>query len=375
MDDTGQPSQTPGGQIPESVFIGVLWALTGTAFVFVLFRLYVQLAYFHGLFIDDFLVILAWIIILTAAVIWQIYGRHLFQFNRVLSGQESLTLSALLQYHTFMHSLAPLQILFYTALWCIKFSFLSFFYRLSCRIKPLCLWWVIVVVITAGIYIASVADIEYKCSFGGLEYVMEQCPRLSHIHYENRSFWANCAGDVVTDMMILSIPISVLWNAQITRRRKIVLLSIFSATIFIMVVAVIRVGVKTSLDEQIDIAWLCFWSFVEVDAAILISCVASMRQLFISAQAKSTRERSTSNQNSLGRGVKSPPVVSSRVQPGRDGSDVLSSEGDVPLSPLSLVHVRHDFKLTRGAAKDRMRDEETGQQEMWNSTPTREPRQ
>lgn len=191
MDDTGQPSQTPGGQIPESVFIvriphlsnkfaahvylffqGVLWALTGTAFVFVLFRLYVQLAYFHGLFIDDFLVILAWIIILTAAVIWQIYGRHLFQFNRVLSGQESLTLSALLQYHTFMHSLAPLQILFYTALWCIKFSFLSFFYRLSCRIKPLCLWWVIVVVITAGVYIASVADIEYKCSFGGLEYVM-----------------------------------------------------------------------------------------------------------------------------------------------------------------------------------------------------------
>lgn len=44
------------------------------------------------------------------------------------------------------------------------------------------------------------------------------------------------------------------------------LLSIFSVTIFIMVVAVIRVGVKTSLDEQIDIAWLCFWSFVEVDA-------------------------------------------------------------------------------------------------------------
>lgn len=28
-----------------------------------------------------------------------------------------------------------------------------------------------------------------------------QCPQLHHIHYENRSFWANAAGDIVTDLM------------------------------------------------------------------------------------------------------------------------------------------------------------------------------
>lgn len=44
-----------------------------------------------------------------------------------------------------------------------------------------------------------------------------------------------------------------------------ILLSIFSATVIIMVVAIIRVTVDNTYGKEINIAWLCFWSFVEVD--------------------------------------------------------------------------------------------------------------
>ena len=71
-----------------------------------------------------------------------------------------------------MRCLAPLEILFYSALWCIKFSFLALFYRLSSKIKKFRIWWFIVCFFTAGVYIASVGDIEYKCSFGGIQYIM-----------------------------------------------------------------------------------------------------------------------------------------------------------------------------------------------------------
>lgn len=35
-----------------------------------------------------------------------------------------------------------------------------------------------------------------------------------------------------------------------------------------MVVAVVRVAVDNTYDREINIAWLCFWSFVEVDTGL-----------------------------------------------------------------------------------------------------------
>jgi hypothetical protein len=32
-----------------------------------------------------------------------------------------------------------------------------------------------------------------------------------------------------------------------------------------MVIAIIRVTVGTTYDQEMNVAWLCFWSFVEVD--------------------------------------------------------------------------------------------------------------
>lgn len=64
----------------------------------------------------------------------------------------------------FMRFLAPLEILFYSGLWCIKFSFLAFLYRLSRKVKSFRIWWYLVTLVTIEVYITSVGDIQYKCS-------------------------------------------------------------------------------------------------------------------------------------------------------------------------------------------------------------------
>jgi hypothetical protein len=61
----------------------------------------------------------------------------------------------------------------------------------------------------------------------------------------------------------------VLWNTRIERRKKVILLSIFSATILIIVIAIVRVAIDNTLNSEINIAWLCFWSFAEVDTGML----------------------------------------------------------------------------------------------------------
>ncbi|KAJ5561989.1 hypothetical protein N7535_003548 [Penicillium sp. DV-2018c] len=326
-------------RVPMPLFLGVLWALTGVAFLFVLIRIYAQLTSCRRLFIDDYLVILAWIIILTAAVIWQIEGKVLYRLYAISAGAEEFTLDFLPQYNTFMRFNAPFEILFYSALWCVKFSFLALFYRISAKIKSFRIWWFVVLFCTASVYIASVANIEYKCSFGGLAYIISQCPQPNHIHYENCMFWANCAGDVITDLMILSIPFLVLWNTRISYRKKLILLSIFSATILIMVTAIVRVAVGMSYNHQMNIEWLCFWSFVEVDIAITVSCVASLRQLFVTSQNQSLSGR-TVYRNAYG-----PMQKKSKEGYSHDLPPSEPPTGEVPMSPLSILHVRQDFEV------------------------------
>lgn len=70
---------------------------------------------------------------------------------------------------------------------------------------------------------------------------------------------------MVLTLSVLSIPFLVLWNTSIPCRKKLILLSMFSATILIMICAIVRVAVGTKYDRQINIDWLCFWSFIEVD--------------------------------------------------------------------------------------------------------------
>ena len=54
---------------------------------------------------------------------------------------------------------------------------MALFYRISAKVKPLRIWWFVVLFCTASVYIASVADIEYKCSLGRLDYIVSKNKR------------------------------------------------------------------------------------------------------------------------------------------------------------------------------------------------------
>ncbi|GKZ57625.1 hypothetical protein CBS63078_6367 [Aspergillus niger] len=339
-------------KVSKSTFLGLLWTFTCTSFLFVLFRVVVRYGSFKRLYLDDFFVLLAWAIMLTTAIIWQIEGQVLYEMYAISEGKQPYTPDILPKFGKFMRFVAPLTILFYSGLWCVKFSFLAFFYRLGSKVKSHRIWWYVVLFCTVAVWMASVADIDYRCSFGGLEYTMTQCSNLYHVHFENRTFWANCAGDVVTDLMILSIPVLILWKTRITFTKKLILLSVFSVTIIVMAIAIIRVVVNTSLDEPVDISWLYLWSFIEMGTAIIISCVASFRQLFVTSQ----------NQHLFGKVAYHPPnnpLLNSmrngyrRTQsgPGVEGDGSSQRSGTAPkILPLDLVHVRNEFDVESAPA-------------------------
>lgn len=109
---------------------------------------------------------------LTTAIIWQIEGQVLYEMYAISEGKQPYTPDILPKFGKFMRFVAPLTILFYSGLWCVKFSFLAFFYRLGSKVKSHRIWWYVVLFCTVAVWMASVADIDYRCSFGGLEYTM-----------------------------------------------------------------------------------------------------------------------------------------------------------------------------------------------------------
>ncbi|RAQ62926.1 hypothetical protein COH20_011456 [Aspergillus flavus] len=337
-------------KISKHAFLGVLWAFTATDTVFVLFRIFVRIASFRRLFVDDIFVLLAWAIMLTNAIIWQIQGQVLYNLYAISTGQESYTPAVLPMFESFMRYIAPMTIMFYSGLWAIKFSFMSFFFRLNSKVKSHRIWWYVVMLVVGGVYIACVADVDYKCSLGGMEYIITKCSDLDHVHYQNRTFWANCAGDIVTDILnqVLSIPILILWNTRISLRKKLILFSVFSATILVMVVAIIRVVVNNSLNSSVDIGWLYLWSFVEMGTGIIIACIASFRQLFVTSQNQHLfgKVKHTPHNPLLGvSGKKYGPSQESHV------GDTESQTSDAAIVPMDAVHVRSDFEVVTSSKK------------------------
>lgn len=172
---------------------------------------------------------------------------------------------------------------------------------------------------------------------------------------------------MVLTLSVLSIPFLVLWNTSIPCRKKLILLSMFSATILIMICAIVRVAVGTKYDRQINIDWLCFWSFIEVDIgklsqmidwsphlfdfdllAIIVSCVTSLRQLFINSQNQGS-SGNAAYQNTHEPMLKKSKESSSHII-SRSIEDIESGRlDDVPMSPLSIVHVRQDYEVFHGA--------------------------
>ncbi|KAI9664062.1 MAG: hypothetical protein M1821_007553 [Bathelium mastoideum] len=307
MSSSAAPPVLPYAKVAEPVFLGLLWAGCATSLLFVLVRVFIRIHSFRVIYADDFLVIAAWGMFLATAILWSIEAPTLYLQYGIQSGRIPLTspldeLNFVKKDTSFLRTIVPFNWLYYTSLWTVKLSFLMFFRRLGSRVRGQQIWWWVVLVIVVATWIACVADIQYNCALSSYEWIIENCAALKEVHYGNRTFYANCVADVVSDILIISIPVLLLWNVRIPPRQKLILMAIFSVTVVVMVFSIVRVAVVANSKKNVDISWLYLWSNIEVTVAIIIACVASFRQLFTQSQQQGPSKGYTSSGGSGRRG-------------------------------------------------------------------------
>ena len=147
-----------------------------------IFRLFVRYKVFQKVFIDDFLVILAWFILLAFSLSWQVYARDLYAASDVLAGVAKPGPSFDRQFARYLTASVVVNFLIPFCLWSIKFSFLIFFKRLGTNVTHQnVIWWSVTIwnLICFAIFVGVV---NWRCIVPPAQTVQGKRP-LSSLEY------------------------------------------------------------------------------------------------------------------------------------------------------------------------------------------------
>jgi hypothetical protein len=153
-------------------FQSVLWLGAGISFCFLLFRLYVRWRAFRKIALDDYLVILAWIMLLGNTIMWQVNEGPLYVQLSVIFGKTLPSLESLHTAKGLLRSILASNILFYCCLWTVKLSLLFFFRRLGNQVRGHDIWWWVVMVITVGSWGACIGNNQFECALKPLDWIV-----------------------------------------------------------------------------------------------------------------------------------------------------------------------------------------------------------
>ncbi|KAF1974632.1 hypothetical protein BU23DRAFT_598299 [Bimuria novae-zelandiae CBS 107.79] len=331
------------------------------ASLFVFLRLAIRAKSFRKLFADDFLVVLSWVCSLTCCAIWQIGSRDLYDQYKLTTGELMPTPEVLARERRLLHGTVAFLWLYQTCIFGIKASFLVFFRRLDNHHEGLRKkWYWFVAVVTLIGYITAASAQQYKCLLSSFEYIFTQCANEASLASEHKLFAYQCAIDVITDLLIITYPIIMLWNVRVRLKKKIAPMSLFSLTVIVMGTSIVRVSVTPTAHSQVDLSWLYLWYKLEMSVTLLVSSLAAFRQLYVtqsnntrsprvkSSSTSSVLKRLFSNERSQAYAVAVPPPV----------HRAKTSEEDT--LPLKTIHVTHYVSISNAPSRDTMQDPEHG---------------
>ncbi|KAF5873295.1 uncharacterized protein Bfra_008576 [Botrytis fragariae] len=353
-------------KVDMKTFLGVIWGGFAIAAICMALRTFSRIKTFKSLYNDDIFAFLALALALASAILWQIHAQAMFDLMAVSAGIKMPGADFVTNSEAYSRASGVVIILFYSTLWSVKFSFLLFIRRLGSHVaKVEFLWWPITV-FTICTYFACIGTIQYHCLFVPLTTIETKCTTDSAVNFQQITLKLNCVWDVVSDALIMVIPISMLWGTQMKMKRKIAFGIIFSLALITVIFAIVRTTVVSSLTRMPDTSWLYMWSAIETTIAIVVVCLASIRGLFSKEEnvkpSKYTPPKSSeiypknSRKNRLrvtldtftGRDSYMRTGDSKNSQSPTDGGSSVTSEQNI--LPLDNVRVKQRYEVTHELA-------------------------
>ncbi|KAI1802491.1 hypothetical protein F4811DRAFT_391072 [Daldinia bambusicola] len=292
----GSPIVSPAYTIPIGVFRGIHWG--GFALCLIAFsgRMYIRLLCFHRFLLEDLLIFVALAFLLTSSVLTQTGLPYVYSTTAISLGALKPTANFWDNNLKGLRALLAHLVLSIIGIWLVKLNFLLFFRRLICNLsrKYQILWW-FTLIFTLGCCGATFELTRFNCLFGDPIKIQRLCNSPPELRKASIGNIASATLDVISDILILCIPISIVWKVQLTARKKLVLSIVFSLTLITVALTITRgaffiEAYHDTTGKVFNTTWFWFWYSMELVTSILIACIVSFRTIFI-VQAKSNESR------------------------------------------------------------------------------------
>lgn len=254
----------------EAVVVSVIW--TAFAFIILAVRLICRFGILRRTGGDDYLAIVAFLLSLTLTVLIAIQrehglGRH---FATLAPGEFEDMLKP------FWASVA-VYLLGLTVIKCsVILQLLRF--MVDPKVRKLCLV-LLALVCTHGLAV-SIASI---CSCIPVAYFWDKTIEGGHCMNLMVFWYCNSSFNIITDLIVIAIPISVLRSLQIPKRQKYCLVGVFALGGFVCIMSILRLHSLYVIANSTDVTWdnvgAATWSAVELNTAIVCACLPTLKPL------------------------------------------------------------------------------------------------
>ncbi|KAL4876880.1 hypothetical protein BJY04DRAFT_138127 [Aspergillus karnatakaensis] len=125
----------------------------------------------------------------------------------------------------------------------------------------------------------------------------------------------NAVANLLTDVIILCLPIPIVWRLQMPRSQKLAISGIFLLGGFVCVATGVRIHAITKMGSSVDITWVIgdamIWSNVEPCIGIVSACLPTLRPLL--RQIPQLRGRGLFNSNRYSASAKNSKAITPRT--------------------------------------------------------------
>ncbi|KNG81232.1 hypothetical protein ANOM_009221 [Aspergillus nomiae NRRL 13137] len=306
--------------------IGVTWTGVALGVAFTSIRIAIRVQRMKHLLADDYFVLFGLALLITNAVLQTIQAPHLYYMSLTPTGED-------IKYHAlrYVHLEFVIIGLFWSILWCIKGSFLALFWMISDGLPKYRRVCAAISIFTFLAYVGCWIASALNCHPPSDYFRFGKCTKPADLRGSVISISYSTAVDIITDLMIMGLPLRILVKSKITRQQKIGLGVVFCVGFIIIAIAVVR-AVQITGKAYSDQVNLAIWSIAESSISVIVGCLPPFKS-FIS-------RNSSTNQYPYGSSGYAVNHYDRSATSARKKRSLITSLSEVPL-PL------HDMKPYR----------------------------
>ncbi|KAK9851057.1 hypothetical protein MYU51_011255 [Penicillium brevicompactum] len=246
--------------LPQNGLIGIAWGGAILGIIFTSARIAVRIRYMKRLLADDYFMLFALVLLIANAILHTLETPHLYYLALNPTGID-------IEHHVLHYLCYEFAIsgIFWTILWSVKGSFLALFWMISDGLPVYRrAWWGVVVfacLAYVGCWVVLVNTCHPPASY--FRYGPGQCGQSVDFMGFTIAVSYSTAVDTLTDLLVMSLPLRIIWVAKINMKQKIGIALVFMIGFTIIAAAIVRAVEITGTSTFSDPGALAVWGIVE----------------------------------------------------------------------------------------------------------------